>query len=69
VPLAPHQVHRIAICLANGVITGISTTALNNLMRFVNHSALNLADPETQPRTSVETYLSSRCFKPRRWIE
>jgi hypothetical protein len=40
--LIPYQVHRIAIGLTNGVNTGTSTTALNNLAPFVNISAVNL---------------------------
>jgi parallel beta-helix repeat protein len=46
--LTPHQVHRIAIGLTNGVTTGTSTTALHNLALFVNNSAVNLVDPEAQ---------------------
>jgi parallel beta-helix repeat protein len=46
--LTPHQVHRIAIGLTNGVTTGTSTTALHNLALFVNSSAVNLVDPEAQ---------------------
>jgi hypothetical protein len=44
----PHQVHRIAFDLTNGVNTGTFTTALNNLALQVNNSADSLADPEAQ---------------------
>jgi parallel beta-helix repeat protein len=46
--LAPHQIHRIGIALTNGVTTGNSTTALQNLELFVNNTAVELVAPEAQ---------------------
>jgi hypothetical protein len=46
--LTPHQIHRIAIGLTNGVTTGASTTALHNLVMFVNNTAVQLVAPEAQ---------------------
>ena len=44
--LTPHQVHRIGIALTNGAATGTATTALNNLVLFVNNTAVQLVAPE-----------------------
>ena len=46
--LTPHQVHRIGIALTNGVTSGTPTTALNSMEMFVNNTAVQLLDPETQ---------------------
>ena len=46
--LTPHQVHRIAVALTNGVTAGASTTALHNMALFVNNTAVSLVAPEAQ---------------------
>lgn len=56
--LTPHQIHRIAIGLTNGAIAGASTTALHNLVLFVNNTAVQLNDPEAQGADGAYGFVS-----------